>query len=344
MEKDENSYYEKIEALYKRAYKVINSLILYSKRFCDYLATPDGLIEYLQCLSRGKGEKASKSTYIYEFDYFVMTKSTKTLMAIRKLLDNNKSPMDEDIFILIRSLLENYIISQYVRTSVCLNDIEIEKRVISDFLINPYEIAMGYATKERKNGKHLIINDKEEILGKLITGPSSYVDEKERGYFRPLYAYLCKFSHCSFDVMHHYFESVNMSFSTEKVNSPFWTLICTLFVFTKLYENIVLEESEDLYNKKRCFNVLYDSWELQLEMIQEHIKLFQSGYRDIDREFLSLIIEKAPKDNYAQERINLALAMEADIIYGESSNVLKCYDKKLGLFERNCKYKEHHKG
>lgn len=107
---DVDKYCEKIDTCYKNAYKVINSLILYSKRFCENLATPDGLTEYLQCLIRGKAEKASKSTYIYEFDYFVMTKSTKTLMAIRRLLNNNKLPMNEDIFILVRSLLENYII------------------------------------------------------------------------------------------------------------------------------------------------------------------------------------------------------------------------------------------
>ena len=102
--KDDDKYFEKVETCYKNAQKVINSLIVYSKRFCENLATPDGLIEYLQCLNRGLGEKASKATYIYEFDYFVMTKSTKSLIAIRKLFDNNKLPMVEDIFILVRSL------------------------------------------------------------------------------------------------------------------------------------------------------------------------------------------------------------------------------------------------
>jgi len=194
--------------------------------------------------------------------------------------------------------------------------------------------------KERKKCDYVVVNDKEEILGKLITGPSKYVNEKERKFFRPLYNYLCKFSHCSFDVMHCYFKSESMSFTTEKVNSPFWALICTLFTFTKLYENIVLAQGEDLDNKKRCFDVLYDSWELQLEMIEEHIKLFQSGYKDIDRDFLALIIEKAPKDNFTQERISLALAMRENIIHESSSDIFKCYDEKSGRFVRNYKYKE----
>lgn len=336
---DVDKYCEKIDTCYKNAYKVINSLILYSKRFCENLATPDGLTEYLQCLIRGKAEKASKSTYIYEFDYFVMTKSTKTLMAIRRLLNNNKLPMNEDIFILVRSLLENYIISQYVRSSFHSYDSEKVKNVIADFFINPYEMAMGHAKKERKKGSYVVTNDKDEILGKLITGPSKYVDDKEQKFFRPLYDYLCKFSHCNFDVMYCYFESENMSFTTEKVNNSFWALICTLFTFTKLFENIVLAKGEDLDNRRRCFNVLYDSWELQLEMIHEHIKLFQSGYRDIDRDFLALIIEKEPKDNYIQERISLALAMKENIINVSSSDIFKCYDEKSGRFVRNYKYK-----
>lgn len=37
-----------------------------------------------------------------------------------------------------------------------------------------------------------------------------------------------------------------MGVSTEKTNNSFWTLICTLFIFTKLYENIVLAKGEDI--------------------------------------------------------------------------------------------------
>jgi hypothetical protein len=336
---EEEKHLEKIELLYTRAYKIINRLILYSKRFCENLATPDGLIEYLSCLDRERGRSASKYTYIYEFDYFVMTKSTKTLKAIRKLLNNNNLPMNEDIFILVRSLLENYIISQYIRTSIRPKDVDKMEKTIVDFIMNPYEMDMGYAKKGKLKGKYVIINDNDEFLGQLISGPSKYVSENEQKYFRPLYDFLCKFSHCSFDIMYCFFESENMSFSTEKVSWPFWTLICTLFVFTKLYENIVLAKGEDIENIKSHFDVLYDSLELQLEMIKENIEIFKQGYRDIDREFLSLIIEKGAKDNFAQERITLAMAMEENIKYGTTSDISKCYDEKECKFIRSYKYK-----
>lgn len=65
-------------------------------------------------------------------------------------------------------------------------------------------------------------------------------------YFRPLYDFLCKYGHCNFDVMYCYFERRTMGVSTEKTNNSFWTLICTLFIFTKLYENIVLAKGEDI--------------------------------------------------------------------------------------------------
>lgn len=336
---EEEKYFEKIEFLYSRAYKIINRLILYSKRFCENSATPDGLIEYLNCLDKERGSSASKYTYIYEFDYFVMTKSTKTLRAIRRLLNSNNLSMNEDIFILVRSLLENHIISQYIRTSIRSKDVEKMEKAIAYFIMNPYEMAMGFAKKGKLKGKHVIINDNEKFLGQLISGPSKYVSESEQRYFRPLYDLLCKFSHCSFDIMYCYFESENMSFSTEKVNGPFWALICTLFVFTKLYENIVLAKGEDIENLKSHFDVLYDSLELQLEMIKEHIEIFKEGYRDIDREFLSLIIEKEAKDNFAQERIALALAMEEDIKYGTTSDIFKSYDEKECKFIRSYKYK-----
>ncbi|WAJ22338.1 DUF5677 domain-containing protein [Lacrimispora xylanolytica] len=336
---EEKERLKKIEYLYTRVYKIINRLILYSKRFCENLATPDGLIEYLNCLDRGRGSRASKYTYIYEFDYFVMTKSTKTLKAIRKLLNNNNLPMNEDVLILVRSLLENYIMSQYIRTSIRSKDVEKMEKAIVDFIMNPYEMAMGHAKKGKLKGKYVIINDKDEFLGQLVSGPSKYVGESEQTYFRPLYDFLCKYSHCSFDIMYCYFESENMSFSTEKVNGPFWALICTLFVFTKLYENIVLAKGEDIENIKGHFDVFYDSLELQLEMLKEHIEIFKEGYRDIDREFLSLIIEKGAKDNFAHERIALAKAMEEDIKYGTTSDISKCYDEKKCKFIRNYKHK-----
>lgn len=336
---EEEKYFEKIEVLYTRAYKIINRLILYSKRFCENLATPDGLIEYFGCLDRGRGSSASKYTYIYEFDYFVMTKSTKTLRAIRKLLNSNNLPMNEDIFILVRSFLGNYIISQYIRTSIRSKDVDKMEKAIADFIMNPYEMAMGYAKKGKFKGKYVIINDDEVFLGKLVSGPSKYVSESEQRYFRPLYDFLCKFSNCSFDIMYCFFESENMSFSTEKVNGPFWALICTLFVFTKLYENTVLAKGEDIENIKSYFNILYDSCKLQLEMIKELIEIFKEGYRDIDREFFSLVIEKGAKDNFAQERVALAMAMEEGIKYGITSDISKCYDEKECKFIRNYKYK-----
>ena len=79
--------------------KYINQYILRARKFMEYGCFKYG--KYSYAIS-----KSPDASFIDDFQYFVLTKSTKSLESIRKLLDMGHT---EDVFILARTMFEGYL-------------------------------------------------------------------------------------------------------------------------------------------------------------------------------------------------------------------------------------------
>ena len=82
--------------------KLINRLLLHGKKFVDYSCFQYGMLS-----TAVSGEKSD--AYIDDYQYFVFTKSIKTLESIRALL---KIGNVEDVLILLRTTFEGYLASR----------------------------------------------------------------------------------------------------------------------------------------------------------------------------------------------------------------------------------------
>lgn len=80
--------------------KLINRLLLHGKKFVDYSCFQYGMLS-----TAVSGEKSD--AYIDDYQYFVFTKSIKTLESIRALL---KIGNVEDVLILLRTTFEGYLV------------------------------------------------------------------------------------------------------------------------------------------------------------------------------------------------------------------------------------------
>lgn len=133
--------------------KLINKFIFQSHEFIKYSAFPYGLFDLV-----AYQKKSAKLCYDYE--YFVFTKTTKTLIAIRELL---KKELNEDVVILVRSMFENYLSCRYL--------LENEDRV-DDFIANPLNVALAYYNI---NPSGEIFDRDENLIGKIENDGHPYL-------------------------------------------------------------------------------------------------------------------------------------------------------------------------
>lgn len=116
--------------------KLINKFIFQSKKFVGYACFPYGFFDlsvYNELTPR----------FIYDFEYFAFTKSTKTLLSIRSLL---KQGRNEDVMILLRSIFENYLSTRYLLE-------ETENNAIRDFIVNPINVALSFYNINQEGGQ-----------------------------------------------------------------------------------------------------------------------------------------------------------------------------------------------
>lgn len=110
----ENIYWHMLWRLLKR-------YLSKSRRFCDKYCHPDGLTDIL--ISIAEFDSLPKDILYSnklsdDFDYFIFTKSTKTLHAIRALLNDQRYYFNEDVMTLIRSIFEGHLASRYFRENI----------------------------------------------------------------------------------------------------------------------------------------------------------------------------------------------------------------------------------
>ncbi|WP_333880480.1 DUF5677 domain-containing protein [Lysinibacillus capsici] len=235
--------------------KFINKFIFRSRGFVSYTAHLYGFSDLLHT-----GEKNSKFTYDHE--YFNFTKSTKTLISIRELL---KIGNNEDVFILIRSMFENYLSSRY------LNENEHFIEQLITFPINLFTATYNLG----ETGE--IINREGEKVGEVIN-PSGFKTGKDKLYYYKFYGFLSPFTHSNFGIVDCYLDK-HLSFTVEKENYPILVRFFTLFVFTKTFEHIVTVEGEDFIDNRteiECYKLVEESIKFQDKIIPVLIDEFKS--------------------------------------------------------------------
>lgn len=275
-----------MEELKHECNRLLNRLIYKARDFCKISCVPDGLMEILMMYSR-TGTVLEESKYSnalsYDYDYFAFAKSTKTLLAIRQLLNSKDYTFSEDCFMLIRSIFENHILSRYVRENIDYK--ERIKEVVDSFILAPLGISFDYYISRGRLG--VFSKDNEKIADNV--NPRSVILGKEKDYYDALYPFLCQYTHCSYGAIPCYLYSGGFTFYGH--NFILLSYLLAIFVFTKIYEGVVTVNGEDLVNKtkmKSYYNLAYDSLEQQIKVMNYLIDY----YNNKPQQKVDYIIEK----------------------------------------------------
>ncbi|WP_312048262.1 DUF5677 domain-containing protein [Anaerotignum sp.] len=200
--------------------------------------------EFAKIIIASPSPNRGKSHFISDFQYFVFTKSTKSLMSIRTLLHDRRM---EDVLIILRSMFEGYLASRYI-------DEEYEEQLLNDFLFVPQLIAHR---KIIYDGKVAVDRDKN-IIEFMQRNPSQMKLGKDKNYFFDLYEYLCNYAHCNFSILDCYLNEKG-SFTCEKEVNGLLVRVLVLFVYTKIFESIVTVKGEDFLDngtEKKCYKLV----------------------------------------------------------------------------------------
>lgn len=221
--------------------KFINRYLLRARNIIDYTCCQYGQINYMI-----SGEPDAH--FISDFQYFVFTKSTKSLESIRALL---KIGHIEDVFILLRTMFEGYLASRYI-------DENYDVKLLYDFIFVPQLIAHRKVIYQNNKAKD---RDTNELIDFLQRNPSDLKLGKDKTYFYDFYGYLCNYAHCNYSIAACYFDD-NGIYTCDKITNDFLAKVLTLFVFTKTFESIVTVEGEDFYSarvEKECYKLVKES-------------------------------------------------------------------------------------
>ncbi len=218
--------------------KLINKFIFRARKFIEYGCFQYGKYQY------AIGKKLDAS-FISDFQYFVFTKSTKSLESIKALLDMGHI---EDVFILARTMFEGYLASRFINEKY-------DDSLVNDFIFVPQLISQRKVIYNNGEARNRRTN---EIIAFLQRNPSEMKLGKDKNYFYDLYDYLCDYAHCNFSTLYYYIDSQDC-YTCDNVVNAYLARIIVLFIYTKLFESIVTVEGEDFINEseeKACYNLV----------------------------------------------------------------------------------------
>ncbi len=240
--------------------RIISQLVRTSKSFIETSAFTEGEFDLLL-----RGELTS--SYVYEYEYFMLTKSTKTLDAIKSLV---KKSQNEDALILSRTIFENYLVCRYYNYS--LNSEKAEGELHEELVLNPILLSLAHYNIK---GNSIIDRDNNEV-GK-INNPSKNKTGKDKKYYSDLYEFLCMFTHPNFGTAKYYKDGYS-GFDISKENLPIFTRYIVTFVFIRLFESIVTVEGEDFKNQyleEKCYKLVKEVNIYLDELSDEMIKILE---------------------------------------------------------------------
>ncbi|MDH5160354.1 DUF5677 domain-containing protein [Heyndrickxia oleronia] len=234
--------------------KLINEFIRRGKVFVEYSCYLPGLKDHRE------GHRTIR--HVYDHEYLAFTKSLKTLISIKKLLEIGNN---EDTYILLRSIFENYLAARYLNVNV-YDESDLPK--LDEYIANRINITLGYYSINRRN----IMNEEGEQVGKLRSIKSQLVG-LDSLYYDELYGFLSRFSHLDFSNLDYYINR-RASFVIEKESDSILCRLVIVFVMTKIFECIVTIEGEDFYDEQekiRCYSIVMESLITQRRIFDEYI-------------------------------------------------------------------------
>ena len=229
--------------------KLINKFILRARKFIDYGCFQYGKYQYAI-------SKEADASFVSDFQYFVLTKSTKSLESIRKLLDMGHT---EDVFILARTMFEGYLASRFI-------DEKYEDSFVHDFIFIPQLISQRKVIYNNGEAK---VRGTNEIIAFLQRNPSEMKLGKDKNYFYDLYDFLCDFAHCNFSILYYYINAQD-GYTCDNVVNAYLVRVIVLFIFTKLFESIVTVAGEDFESEneeKECYTLVQDATKFLYEQL-----------------------------------------------------------------------------
>lgn len=249
----------------------IDRLLETSKEFINSTAIAQGLYD-LAINGREEINELAR-----DFEYFILTKSTKTLQGIKSLIELN---LHEDVFVLVRNIYENYLNCRYL-------DYNVDK--IRDFIHNPYNVAERYIELNR-NGEYVDFHN--NILGQRLN-PSKLKIGKDKKYFFNFYDFLCTFTHCNYATVECYL-GTNLKFTYEKNNYILISRLFTVFTFTKIFKLVVVRTT-NMYN-----NLVCESISIQKHIFKVALKICEENLEDKKYKIIRDMLEHM-KDSLDEE-------------------------------------------
>lgn len=321
--KTDNEYKDLLWNLLKR-------YLLKSRRFCDKYCHPDGLTDILISLAEFDGisnDILYSNKLSDDFDYFIFTKCTKTLHAIRTLLKDKKYYFNEDVMILIRSIFEGHLASRYFRENID-ND---QKRelMINEFIKSPIGLITNYYFQ-----KSNIVKDKKGNKVAEVKGPSKFKKGEDENYYSDFYPFLCKFTHNSFGMLKYYFDGA--FFLYEQNNYYLETLLFAVFSFSKLFEGITTvwgENFDSQEEEQSYYDLAYDSIELQEEIFNYLIFKYDNISIDHLDWVIQLYLGKGSPESKDKKFQNMLVKMRRSL-YEELGSLKKNKVDENGKFVR----------
>ena len=234
--------------------KYINKFIYKGRDFINYACFMYGFYNAEMSGEIGSG-------FVDDFQYFVFTKSIKSLISIRQLFNIGKV---EDVFIILRTSFEGHIASRYI-------DEEYDAKILNDFIFIPQLIA---ARKIIYQDGKAIARGTQEIIEYIQRNPSEMKLGKDKKYFVDFYAFLCNYAHCNFSIIYDYINNNNL-YTYDKINNRYMAKIMVLFVYAKLFESIVTVEGEEFptdKEKNECYKLVKESIEFVYQRLNEFSK------------------------------------------------------------------------
>lgn len=319
----ENSYRSKLK-------KLLNKYLLKSRQFCDKYCHPDGLVDihrFASILHEVPEEILYSNKLSYDFDYFAFTKSTKTLHAIRELLNDQTYHFNEDILILTRSIFESHLSSRYFREHI--DNSKTRNEVIREFIRSPIGLITNHYFPERS-----IVKDKKGNKIGEIKSPSKMKEGEDKKYYHSFYPFLCQFTHSSFGIFKSYFKG--SYFCYDKDEFQLETLLFVTFCFTKLFEGIATvwgENYDTLEEEKSYYDLVYDCLELQQEIFKYLIDKYDNSLCDNTDWIIQLYLYEGNPQGRNEKIKDMLVKMETSL-YEEIGSLKKDKIDESGKFIR----------
>ena len=222
---------------YKQFY---DRLILHSQRFVEEHAKATGSFQRAM-------DSGSDVRFINDYRFYAFTKSTKSLIAIRALLEMGNY---EDALILSRTIFECYLSERYF-------DDKYDAQTIKDMVVTPKAIADGFFV--HRNGI-VVRRDTKDTVEYNIKNPEMLCIGKDKSYFYNLYYFLCENAHCNFSQFGAFLNEKNECVLYTEENAAMAQFM-GLFVFYKIFESVVLLEStrfKDPAEEQACSELLVE--------------------------------------------------------------------------------------